>query len=345
MPDPPVSTEAKVAALLQPASYPGHPRSVEVVETHMSWVFLTDRHVYKMKKPMRYDSLDFGTLETRRFYCEEELRLNRRLAPAVYLDVVALRIDAGGALRIALQGQVVDWLVKMRRLPAQLMLDSLLENGTATADHMRRVAVQLAAFYGGLEPAVTDPAQYVARLRREIDAFEHDLCHPRFALPAQAVKSACAQLRAVLCLRPGLFEARVRAGRIVEGHGDLRPEHIYLGTPIAIIDCLEFSAELRTLDAADELAFLALECERMESAQLGRVLLDAYTELTGDAPDPALIDFYQGFRACVRARIAIDHLKEARYRESPKWPRRARHYLELAARHTGTAESGSRQGR
>ena len=123
---------------------------------------------------------------------------------------------------------------------------------------------------------------------------------------------------------------RVRAGRVVEGHGDLRPEHVWLGEPPAIIDCLEFSAELRTLDTADELAFLALECERLGAPQLGRALLDAFAEFTGDVPAPALVDFYQAFRACVRANIAIRHLREARYRDDPKWPRRAREYLALA---------------
>ena len=104
-------------------------------------------------------------------------------------------------------------------------------------------------------------------------------------------------------------------------------------TPPAIIDCLEFSAELRTLDVADELGFLGLECERLGAPRLGRMLFDVYGELSGDIPEPALIDYYQGLRACIRAGLAIWHLKEARYRDSPKWALRARHYLRLAAEH------------
>jgi aminoglycoside phosphotransferase family enzyme len=121
-----LSPEAKVAALRRPDAYAGRPQTVEVVETHMSWVFLTPEHAYKMKKPVRYDGLDFSTLATRRFYCSEELRLNRRLTTDVYLDVVALRADALGALRIATAGAAVEWLVMMRRLPNDRMLDHLL---------------------------------------------------------------------------------------------------------------------------------------------------------------------------------------------------------------------------
>jgi aminoglycoside phosphotransferase family enzyme len=330
MPDRSISIAAKVAALREPGCFPDLPQRVEVIETHMSWVFLTEQFVYKLKKPARYDGLDCSMLETRRFYCEEEVRLNRRLAPEVYEGVVALRQDGQGLLRIGLDGEVVDWLVWMRRLSAHLTLDRLIVAGSATPTHMRRIAEHLAAFYRRLSPAVTDPDAFAARLRREIDTVEKELCEPAWAMPADEVKAVCTRLRAALDGCRDVLEARVRAGRIVEGHGDLRPEHVWLGEPIAIIDCLEFSAELRTLDVADELGFLALECERLDAPELGRALFDAFAEFTGDVPDPALIDLYQAFRACVRANIAIRHLREACYRDDPKWPRRAREYLALA---------------
>lgn len=331
MPERPVPLAAKVAALREPAAYPGRVLRVEAIETHMSWVFLTEQFVYKLKKPARYDGLDCSTLGTRRFFCDEEVRLNRRLAPAVYLDVVALRRDGQGTLRIGGEGEVVDWLVWMRRLAGPLTLDRLIEAGSAAPAHMRRVAEHLAVFYRGLAPAVTDPDLLMARLRREIDQLEEELREPAWALPADEVKAVCRRLGSALSDCREALEARVRAGRVVEGHGDLRPEHVWLGEPLAIIDCLEFSAELRTLDTADELAFLALECERLGAPQLGNALFEAFAEFTGDVPEPALVDFYQAFRACVRANIAIRHLREACYRDDPKWPRRARQYLALAA--------------
>ena len=327
------SIESKVAALRQPAAYPGNPQTVEVIETHMSWVFLAGPIAYKLKKPVRYGLLDFTTLQARCFYCNEELRLNRCLAESVYLDVVALRIDPAGAMRIGAQGVVADWLVRMHRLPARLMLDRMVEDGVARAGHLREVAARLAAFYASLPPARVEPGRYLARLGAEIDASERELCDPAFALEADEVRGLCAGLRCVLRRCPDLFRARVVAGRIVEGHGDLRPEHIYLGAPLAIIDRLEFSAELRTLDTADELGFLALECERLGAPELARVLLETYGQLTGDAAAEPVVHFYQSLRACVRARITICHLKEPQYRDSPKWPARARQYLHLAALH------------
>jgi aminoglycoside phosphotransferase family enzyme len=270
-------------------------------------------------------------VETRHYFCQEEVRLNRRLAPAVYLDVVALRRDGQGRLGIDGEGEVVDWLVWMRRLPAHLTLDRLIQAGTATPAQMRRVAEHLAAFYRGLAPALRDHRRMMARLQREIDTFEHELCDPAYALAADEVTDVCNRLRSALADCRDVLEARVRAGRVVEGHGDLRPEHVWLGEPLAILDCLEFSAELRTLDVADELGFLALECERLGAPELGRALFESFAQITGDVPDLALVDFYQAFRACIRANIAIRHLREACYRDDPKWPRRARQYLALAA--------------
>ncbi|MHB1121867.1 MAG: hypothetical protein ACYC0T_03990 [Ramlibacter sp.] len=328
-----VPLEAKVAALRQPAAYPVPPASVEVIETHMSWVFLTPEHVFKLKKPVRSDGLDFGTPERRRFFCEEEVRLNRRLAAPVYLDVQPLRADANGALGLWAEGEVVDWLVVMRRLPAGRMLDRLLATGAAQAEDMRQLAALLSAFYADLPPVLHDPEAYCERLAREIARHEARLCDPALAFPVADVRPVCAHLRLFLQRRRDLLAERVRGGRIVEGHGDLRPEHIWLGTPPAIIDCLEFSRELRTVDSADEIAFVALECERAGAAGLGRVLLHEFAALSGDAPPAALAAFYQGLRGCVRASIALWHLKEPRYRGSSVWRERAGHYLQLAAGH------------
>lgn len=329
------SLQAKVAALRRPGTYPGPPPGVDAIETHMSWVFLTPDHAFKLKKPVRVDGLDFGTLARRHFYCMEELRLNRRLAPSVYLDVVPLRLDARGVPGLWAEGEIVDWLVMMRRLPVDRMLDRLLAAGTATGDDMGRLAARLAAFYGNLPPALHDPEVYRERLAREIARHEARLCDPELAVPAGQVRPVCARLRLFLEHRRELLAERVRRGRIVDGHGDLRPEHIWLGTPLAVIDCLEFSAELRAVDSADELAFVALECERAGAAGLGRDLLERFAAASGDAPAPELIAFYQGLRACVRAGIALWHLKEPRYRGSPVWRERGAQYLQLAAGHAG----------
>jgi aminoglycoside phosphotransferase family enzyme len=331
--DPAPTLAAKVAALRSASAYLVRPGAVDAIETHMSWVFLTAEHVFKLKKPVRTDGLDCSRLAARHFLCIEELRLNRRLAPSVYLDVVALRQGADGILRIGPEGTVVDWLVMMRRLSADLMLDRLIARGQAGPEHLRQVAARLAGFHRGLPPVHTDPARYLDQLGRQIDVCEQKLRDPELDFDSDEVRFVCAQLRSLLRDGAGLLSARVRAGRIVEGHGDLRPEHVWLGTPLAIIDCLEFSAALRTVDWVDEAGFLALECERLGAPELGLSLLARYRELSGDSPEPPLVDFYQSLRATVRAGIALWHLKEPRYRDSGSWRGRATHYLQLAGAH------------
>lgn len=307
--------------------------SASAIETHMSWVFLTDRHAYKLKKPVRYDYLDYRSLEARRQSCEDEIRLNRRLAPDVYLAAVALIVDAKGRMRLDGEGTVVDWLVKMRRLPADQMMDYAIAAKALTLDDVRSVATFLSRFYLGCTPIVLDSAHYRQRFALDIEENLRELTNPEFQLAADSVRAVCAAQCAFLERYPELFDRRVRAGRIVEGHGDLRPEHICLKPKLAIIDCLEFSRELRLLDTADELAFLALECERLGAAWARDVLFATYTDITGDRPETALVHFYQSYRACLRAKIAIWHLREARFHNSLKWTRRALQYLRLADEH------------
>ena len=334
-----VSLAAKVAALRDPACYPEPAAAIQAIETHMSWVFLTPGHAYKLKKPVRYDHQDFRSLAARRFYCLEELRLNRRLAPEVYLDVVPLAATSGGALRIGAAGPVVDWLVRMRRLPAEAMLDALLARGAATPSQMRALAARIAAFHAAQPAAPLDVGSYRALLLRHIDDGQRELRDPMWDLPPRRMASLFERQRALLAAQGGALAARVAAGRVIEGHGDLRPEHVYLGEPPAIIDCLEFSRELRTLDAADEIGYLALECEMARAGGLAAVLVRAYRDCSGDSLPEPLLHLYQSCRACARAGLAIRHLREARYRGSPRWRGRALRYLAFAERHLRAGES------
>ncbi|HEY0843849.1 MAG TPA: hypothetical protein VGE12_00675 [Noviherbaspirillum sp.] len=330
-----LSLEPKLAFLRQPSSYPEPTYRVEAIETHMSWVFLTDAFAYKLKKPVCHGALDFRKVESRRFYCEEEIRLNRRLAPGVYLGVVPLSLDPHGHLHLRSNSHVTDWLVRMHRLPSERMLDYLIRKGQADPADMRKIAMVLAAFYRQASVPDVQASEYRMRMEHEIDFNFATLTLPAYALPVERIRRVCAMQQHFLEEGLDRLEARVCAGRIVEGHGDLRPEHVCLGTELAIIDCLEFSRALRTVDAAEEIAFLALECERLEAPQLGNALLDAYMSASGDTPEKSLVHFYQSFRAGSRARIAIQHLDEEKFRHSPEWRRRAMDYLRLAEEHAG----------
>jgi len=333
---PEISLESRVAFLRQTSSYPEQCFRVEAIETHMSWVFLTEAHAWKLKKPVRYDYLDFSTLAARRYYCEEELRLNRRLAATIYLGVVPLGIDAAGHLRLG-QGTAIDWLVKMQRLPMQHMLDYAIRHGRASPQDMVALAARMSRFYATCAPVALDAAAYCQRFQDDVERNRRELRTPAFQLALDQIDLVCQKQTDFLQCHAALLAQRLAAGKIVEGHGDLRPEHICLHPELVVIDCLEFSRDLRIVDAVDELGFLALECERLGAPELGRLLLGTYSEATGDWPAPALLDFYQSFRAALRARIAIRHLNEEKFRYSAEWRRRAMAYLDLAQQHLPTA--------
>lgn len=323
---------AKVAALRAPGTYPEHPASIEVVETHMSYVFLAPAHAYKLKKPVRYDYLDFSTLEARSRHCREELTLNRDLAPGVYLDVVPLTTDARGRLSLGGAGEIVEWLVKMRRLPAARMLDRRLRERTATIGEICRLAETLARFYRDRRPALTDGAAYRADYAHKLDA-NAALADPAFGLPPTLVHDMHARLARFLRDAGKLFDRRAADGRIIEGHGDLRPEHACLEEPPVVFDRLEFNRAFRLVDAADELASLAMECERLGAPIVGVELFERYLDATGDAPPDELLHFYTAYRACLRARLAILHTHELAPATWPRWQALATDYLRLARRH------------
>jgi uncharacterized protein len=328
-----IGLEDKVAFLKRPESYPEAPGAVEALETHLAWVFLTDNFAYKLKKPVRYPYVDFRTLAARRRDAQEEVRLNRRLAAGVYLGVVPLTLGREGRLALEAEGVPVEWLVKMRRLPRERMLDFAIASRRMDEGALDDVVGLLAAFYGTARSVVLPPGAYCRRFEREIDANARATAERRYGLPSAVITATAAAQRRFLLRRADLLEARSAAGRIVEGHGDLRPEHVCLGPPPVIIDCVEFQREFRLLDPADELAYLGLECERLGAETLGPRLLARYGVLTGDQPPAALVGFYKSFRALLRAKLAAWHLDDRTVPYPSQWFNRAQAYLALAERY------------
>jgi aminoglycoside phosphotransferase family enzyme len=304
----------------------------------MSWVFLTDRHAYKLKKPVRYDFLDFSTLKARHLDCDEEVRLNRRLASDVYLDVVALTIDPEGRLCLEGAGTPVDWLVKMRRLPSRRMLDQAIKAGAVERAEIVAVARKLSQFYQNLPPVGIGVLAYRRRLEEDLRSNLKELTQPQHRLPPSRARRIATKQLDFLGRHGALFDRRVRAGRIVEAHGDLRAEHVCLEPEPVVIDCLEFKRDFRLLDPADELAFLALDCERLGAAWVRPVLLETYGEVTGDDVPGGLVAFHGSCRALLRAKIALWHLRDRDVRKPTVWPRLARRYLKLAEAHAASLE-------
>lgn len=328
-----IPTKDKVRFLSSCEAYAYRPPAVVVKETHMSWVFVAGDRVYKLKKPVHYPFLDFRSIEAREKNCREEVRLNRRLAPDVYLGVIPLTIETKGRLAVAGRGEVVDWLVEMRRLPEHLMLDQAIlkkriERGQT--DPIDAVVHLLTKFFKTCPPAEISPEAYVQRFAREHAINEAMLSDPRFDLDGAEVNDALVRVRKGLEDGAAGLEERVKRGHIVEGHGDLRPEHICLLDPPIIIDCLEFSYVLRLVDPFDELSYLALECAIIDASWVGERIFHGCAEALGGLPSTALLDFYWTYRSCLRARLALAHLLDPYPRTPEKWVPLARRYIRLA---------------
>lgn len=326
----------KVEALRSPSTFSEATTAVDAIETHFAWVFLVGDYAYKLKKPVEYPGMDLRELAARRSSCEEEVQLNQALAPHVYLGTMPLVRGKDDRLHVGGEGVVVDWLVRMRRLPAAAMLDRALVGGRASLGTLATVGVKLARFYNTRPRVIFTPEQYRRRIAEQIRADAHALLVPELHLDAVCVQTALdAMWRAFALLEPELGQ-RASEDRIVEAHGDLRPEHICLEPP-CVIDSLEFSKDLRTLDPAEELAFLWIECEQAGDLEPARSVLTAYRCESRDPISERLLDFYRSRRALVRAKIVAWHLCDPDVMNAAPWRSRAETYVARAERYAQRA--------
>jgi len=331
-PSPNVDHDAVVRWLADPANHAELPHRVDVVETHISQVFLTERFVYKLKKAVRFDFLDFSTLEKRERACREELRLNRRMAPDVYLEVQAITREKSGKFAFNGSGETIDWVVKMRRLPADWMLDELIRSRRLNEVDVRRLIEFIGRYYTAAKPLVVRPQEFHRAFVDHVgDNFRVLLAIDGVDLD-QVRRIHTFQLRLLKC-RPELFQARVLDGRIIDGHGDLRPEHVCLLDPPAVFDCVEFDADLRCVDVLDELCFLAMECDALGADPVGEQILAHYLERSHDRPPPELKAFYKSYRACVRAKVAMLRATQLSGDDRVSQRQLGKRYLDLADRY------------
>lgn len=320
----------KVRLLSTASAYPHGPTDLTVKETHMSWVFLAGDRVFKLKKPVRYPYLDFSTLEAREHFCREEVRLNRRLAPGIYLGVRLLTRSPAGNLVLDGSGEVVDWLVEMQRLPAECMLDSRLKAGAVGEADVTRLAAVLADFYRTTEHPAVGPDVPFMHFAAEMGGNRSVLMRPEFCTGQPDVEALLDRVEASLMSSRDRLAERGRSGHIVDGHGDLRPEHICLSAPIVIFDCLEFNPDLRLVDPFDELSFLSMECAFLGAAWVGPNLIPRVADLMGEKVPHDLMGLYTALHAVLRARLSLAHLLDPVPREPAKWMPQAKRYLALA---------------
>ena len=319
----------KVCFLRKAEAYEERRGDVAAIETHMSWVFLTGDRVFKLKKPVKFPYLDYSTLDRREAACRAEQDLNRRLAPSTYLEVRPLRLSSHG-LSLEDDGAIVDWLVVMRRLDETHLLDHAIAVESVSLADVDRVTQLLLRFYRTAARTYLSPALHIREWQRNVALNHAYLLNPRFRLPSGRIWRIDRAQRRFLARRGDLLAARILGRRIVNAHGDLRPEHIWIGNPPQIIDCLEFSARLRAVDPFDDIAYLSLECERLGAAWVGERILRQLTLGLHDDVPRALFHFYRCYRATLRARLAIAHLLEPHPRTPHKWPALARVYLQIA---------------
>jgi aminoglycoside phosphotransferase family enzyme len=324
------SLETKVAFLKNPAAYPFPVRDIITRETHMSFVFLAGDKAFKLKKPVRFPYLDFSTLSRREMACRAELALNRRLASDVYLDVVALTRSNDG-LAIGGPGEIIDWLIVMRRLDENETLENAILTEKLTRGNLDQLMTTLAGFYRRARAIFISPNIHVWNWRVSLALNTRVLLNPDLGLPAGLVRRIDRAQRQFLSQRSGLIAQRVRSRHVVDGHGDLRPEHIWLLDSMRIIDCLEFNPTFRAVDPLDEIAFLSVECERLGSVWVGQYIKRLAIQAFGDGESEELFTFYRCYRATLRARLAIAHMLEPNPRTPEKWPRQARSYLQIGA--------------
>lgn len=327
-----------VAALKNPAFYEPPVERVELVQTHISWVFLTGERAYKLKKPVNFGFLDFSSLELRERYCRAEVELNRRLAPEVYLGVAPITLDGEG-LRLGGSGTVVDWVVVMDQLDADRLGVAMLERGELSERHLEQLVDVLVPFY--------DSARRGPEVDRfgSVDALRHNT-DENFAQTASVVGKLIARERwqrlrdwneAFYEASSELIRHRVDEGWIREGHGDLRLSNIFFEASPQVLDCIEFSDRLRCCDPAADLAFLAMDLDYRGRSDLAGALIERYVAAASDPGLPAVLAYYKCYRAVVRAKVAafaaadpgFDHTTRRRLRNE------ARHYFGLAYRYTG----------
>lgn len=293
-----------IEALLDPSSYPAPPQTVSLRQTHISYIILAAKFAYKIKKPVDFGFLDFTTLDKRRFFCDEEVRLNNRLAPGIYLGVVPVAKKDGG-FRMEGAGEPVEYAVKMKRLSEESILARALERDDVSKDTIAMIARVIAEFH---KTAATDGRissfGSPALIKKNTD---ENFSQTRAFIGNAISKGLFERIKGYtddfLRKNEGLFLRRAEGGFIRDCHGDLHCEHISIADGINIIDCVEFNERFRFSDVVADAAFLSMDLDFHNRADLARLFESIYFKASGDTDGAGVIDFYKCYRAYVRGKV------------------------------------------
>ncbi len=303
---------ALIDDLLDPRSLPDETTNVSLIQTHISLVFVADRFVYKVKKPVNFGFLDFSTLDRRRHFCHQELLLNSRLSKDLYLGVLPITYD-GTRHRLGTgRGEVVEYAVKMMRIPDEFLMKTVFSRGELTREHLERIARALAAFHGTAATSA-EIREFGRPEAFKVNTDENFEQTERFigATISQEDFYALRDWTSGFYVRQkGLFEARMSAGRIRDCHGDLHMEHICLTEDLHIFDCIEFNDRFRYSDTLSDIAFLLMDLEYHGGEKYSKMLWEIYREWAGERDVEALLTFYKVYRAYVRGKVTSFQLDD-----------------------------------
>lgn len=323
-----------IEAMKKTDFYSHRPAEVKFIETHISYVFIAGDLVYKVKKPVKFDFLDFTTLEKRKFYCEEELRLNRRLASGTYLDVIAISLDARGKITLNKGVEVVDYAVRMKKLPADRMLKTLLSQGLADEKDMDNLAKKIAAFHQEAQTGGhIDEMGNIENIRHNSEEnFAETLNYIDVTIPKYQYKFIKDYTEIFLAENKALFEKRVTDHKIRDCHGDLHLDHICIANEIIIFDCIEFNERFRCGDVAEDVAFLTMDIDFNGYSHYADAFIESYTRYSGDTDLPVLLNFYRCYYAYVRGKVTSFRLdqEELQENEREQITENATQYFDLA---------------
>jgi len=322
-----------IAALLEPQAYPEPTQRVEFLQTYISYIFLTDKHAYKIKKPVNFGYLDFSTLRKRHYYLEQELILNRRLAPEMYLAVLPV-VQRRGRLCLGGRGEPREYALQMVRLPQHLMMDEIAARGELTAAMVARIVARLVPFYrDAASGGRINKFGHISVIRfnheenfNQIQPFVGSL------LSSRIFRDMVSYVEKFLREHAGLLAARLKAGMIKDCHGDLHMRNICLADGVYIFDCIEFNHRFRYSDVAADIAFLAMDLDFQGYPTLSRFFSETFVEQSADPEMVPLLPFYKAYRAMVRGKINALTSRAAELAETARQEAEilARRYFELA---------------
>lgn len=291
--------------LKKPAALPDRTEGVSVVQTHISIVFVADKFVYKIKKPVNFGFLDFSTIEKRKHYCQKEIELNRRLSKGIYLEVLPVKFDGEKYLLGGAPGAVVEYAVKMLRIPDETLMKFLFEGGKLTSNHLKRIGEVLSGFHlNALRTSEIDqfgePGAFKVNTHENFEQVEQYIGTTIQKKEFKAIKRWTEDFYRS---NNKVFFKRIQDGRIRDCHGDLHMEHICFTEPLSIIDCIEFNDRFRYSDTVADIAFLLMDLEYHGGGGFAELLWKEYQERAGEMNIDSLLNFYKIYRAFVRGKV------------------------------------------